>query len=196
MNILVLAPTDRERDYIKAAIKSRTDCTNSYTVAFSGIGKAASAATITKTVLESEQKFDKIAAIGFAAGSLGFKQGEIVMPRGCQYHDCDVPDGFIPELTEPFTLEGEDDVMVYTGDSFVNAVSAKEIRERMGCQKCIYDMEITSIKIAADIMGGIPVVAIKMISDVPEDGHTEHSYDHFADTHQDFSEILNRLERL
>ena len=57
-------------------------------------------------------------------------------------------------------------------------------------------MEITAIKIAADICGNIPVAVVKMISDVPEDGHTEHSYDEFADSHSDFTPILEQIEQL
>ena len=42
----------------------------------------------------------------------------------------------------------------------------------------------------------IPVVAVKYVSDVPEDGHSEHSYDAFADAHSDFTPLLLRLEDL
>jgi nucleoside phosphorylase len=42
--------------------------------------------------------------------------------------------------------------------------------------------------------GNVPLVAVKVISDVPEDGHTEFSYEEFANTWTDFSPILNRVE--
>ncbi len=196
MRILVVAPTERENKNIRAAIEVAKPTRHHYTVAFSGIGKAAAAATIAKTILSADEPFDCIAAIGFAAGALGFKQGEIVEPSRAWYHDCDVPEGFIPELTEPRKLLGKDDVTVFTGDSFVNARSVADIKRRFGIERAIYDMEIQAIVIAAEICGKLPVIAVKMISDVPEDGHTEHSYDAFADSHSDFSEILERLERL
>ena len=196
MNILIVAPTERENRNIRAAIASATALKHRYTVAFSGIGKAAAAATIAKTILESPEKFDCIAAIGFAAGTTGFHTGDIVEPSQAIYHDCDVPEGFIPELTDARALMGKDAVTVFTGDSFVNAHSIESIKQRFGTQRAIFDMEIQAIVIAAEICGNIPVVAVKMISDVPEDGDTEHSYDKFADSHSDFSAILARLEEL
>lgn len=196
MNILIVTPTERENTNMLAALGRAASTRNTYTVILSGIGKAAAAANTAAAIARAEKPFDMIAVIGFAAGTLGFRQGEIVMPDTARYHDCDIPDGFIPELTDPFTLGGKDDITVFTGDSFVNAGSVREIKARFGVERAIFDMEITAVVIAANELGGVPVVAVKMISDVPEDGHTEHSYDEFADSHSDFSEILARLEEL
>lgn len=196
MNILIVTPTERENANMLDALGRAASTRNTYTVILSGIGKAAAAANTAAAIAKAEKKFDTIAVIGFAAGTLGFRQGEIVMPNTARYHDCDIPDGFIPELTDPFALGGKDDITVFTGDSFVNAGSVHEIKKRFGTERAIFDMEITAVVIAANELGGVPVVAVKMISDVPEDGHTEHSYDEFADSHSDFSEILARLEEL
>ena len=57
-------------------------------------------------------------------------------------------------------------------------------------------MEITTIAIAVKRCFNIPVFAMKMISDVPEAGHTEQSYDEFADSHSDFSAFVEVLDRL
>lgn len=196
MNILIVTPTERENANMIAALGRAASTRNTYTVIRSGIGKAAAAANIAAAIAKAEKPFDMIAVIGFAAGTLGFRQGEIVMPDTARYHDCDIPDGFIPELTDPFALAGRDGITVFTGDSFVNAASVGTIKKRFGTERAIFDMEITAVVIAANEMGGVPVIAVKMISDVPEDGHTEHSYDAFADSHSDFSEILARLEEL
>ena len=196
MNILIVTPTERENANMLAALGRAASTRNTYTVIRSGIGKAAAAANTAAAIAKAGKTFDTIAVIGFAAGTLGFRQGEIVMPDTARYHDCDIPDGFIPELTDPFALGGKDDITVFTGDSFVNAGSVREIKARFGVERAIFDMEITAVVIAANELGGVPVVAVKMISDVPEDGHTEHSYDEFADSHSDFSEILARLEEL
>lgn len=196
MNILIVTPTERENTNMLAALGRAASTRNTYTVILSGIGKAAAAANTAAAIARAEKPFDMIAVIGFAAGTLGFRQGEIVMPDTARYHDCDIPDGFIPELTDPFALGGKDDITVFTGDSFVNAGSVREIKARFGVERAIFDMEITAVVIAANELGGVPVVAVKMISDVPEDGHTEHSYDEFADSHSDFSGILARLEEL
>ena len=194
-SILIVAPTERENRNIRLAIERKGETLkNRYTVAFSGIGKAAAAATITRYLLQSEQPYDLVAVIGYAAGTLGFKQGEVVVPNRVQYHDADIPEGFIPEVSDPRNLLGTDDVTVFTGDSFVNAKSVAEIKARFGVEKAIFDMEIGAIAIACEMCDNMPLLAVKVISDVPEDGHTELSYDEFANTWTDFSPILNRVE--
>ena len=194
-NILIVAPTERENKNIRLAIERKGEqLKNHYTVAFSGIGKAAAAATLTRHLLQTEKPYDMVAVIGYAAGTLGFKQGEIVVPNGVQYHDADIPEGFIPEITDARELLGKDDITVFTGDSFVNASSVAEIKKRFGVEKAIFDMEIGAIAIACEMAGGVPLLAVKVISDVPEDGHTEMSYEEFANTWLDFSPILNKVE--
>ena len=196
-NILIVAPTERENRNIRIAIERKgAMLKNKYTVAYSGIGKAAAAATLTRHLLQAEQPYDLVAVIGYAAGTLGFKQGEIVVPNRVQYHDADIPEGFIPEVSDPRSLVGNEDVTVFTGDSFVNARSVAEIKSRFGVERAIFDMEIGAIAIACEMCNNVPVVAVKVISDVPEDGHTELSYDEFANTWTDFSPILNKLEEL
>ena len=196
-NILIVAPTSRENKNIRIAIERKGEqLKNNYTVAYSGIGKAAAAATITRELLQAEKPYDLVAVIGYAAGSLGFKQGEIVVPNNVQYHDADIPEGFIPEITDARKLLGTEDVTVFTGDSFVNATSVAEIKSRFGVEKAIFDMEIGAIAIACEMCGNLPLLAVKVISDVPEDGHTELSYDEFANTWTDFSPILDRVEAL
>lgn len=195
-NILIVAPTERENRNIRLAIECRGEqLKNKYTVAFSGIGKAAAAATITRYLLQAEQPYDLVAVIGYAAGTLGFKQGEVVVPNRVQYHDADIPEGFIPEVSDPRNLLGTDDITVFTGDSFVNAKSVAEIKARFGVERAIFDMEIGAIAIACEMCNNMPLVAVKVISDVPEDGHTELSYDEFANTWVDFSPILDKIEK-
>ena len=196
-NILIVAPAERENRNIRLAIERKGETLkNNYTVAFSGIGKAAAAATITRYLLQAEKPYDLVAVIGYAAGTLGFKQGEVVVPNRVQYHDADIPEGFIPEVSDARKLLGTDDVTVFTGDSFVNAKSVAEIKARFGVEKAIFDMEIGAIAIACEMCDNMPLVAVKVISDVPEDGHTELSYDEFANSWTDFSPILNRIELL
>ena len=58
-------------------------------------------------------------------------------------------------------------------------------------------MEIMAVAIAVrDYAGGIPLLAVKYISDVPQNGHNEWSYDEFANSHSDFSPLLNRIEAI
>jgi nucleoside phosphorylase len=196
-NILIVAPTERENKNIRLAIERKGEqLKNHYTVAFSGIGKAAAAATITRYLLQAEQPYDLVAVIGYAAGTLGFKQGEVVVPNRVQYHDADIPEGFIPEISDARNLLGTDDITVFTGDSFVNAKSVAAIKARFGVDKALFDMEIAAICQVAELYDNIPVVAVKYVSDVPEAGHSEHSYDEFADAHSDFTELLVRIDAL
>lgn len=195
MRVLVVAPTGREYKYMRATLDAAQSTKHDYTLICSGIGKAGAAAGVATAVAKASEPFDAVAVIGFAAGSLGFKQGDVVAPNRAIYHDCDVPEGFIPELTDPYTLAGDDDIIVFTGDSFINATSATEIMERFSTSRAIFDMEIMAIAIAVrDYANAIPLVAVKYISDVPQSGHNEWSYDAFADSHSDFSPLLSRIE--
>uniref|UniRef100_UPI00405647F7 phosphorylase family protein n=1 Tax=Alistipes sp. TaxID=1872444 RepID=UPI00405647F7 len=195
-SILIVAPTERENKNIRLAIERKGEqLKNRYTVAFSGIGKAAAAATITRYLLQAKQPYDLVAVIGYAAGTLGFKQGEVVVPNRVQYHDADIPEGFIPEVSDARNLLGTDDITVFTGDSFVNARSVAEIKARFGVERAIFDMEIGAIAIACEMCDNMPLLAVKVISDVPEDGHNELSYDEFANSWIDFSPILNKIEQ-
>lgn len=195
MRILIVAPTTREYKYMRATLDAAQNTKHNYTLICSGIGKAGAAAGVATAVAKAAEPFDAIAVIGFAAGSLGFKQGDVVAPNRAIYHDCDVPEGFIPELTDPYALAGNDDITVFTGDSFINATSATEIMERFSTAHAIFDMEIMAIAIAVrDYAAGIPLLAVKYISDVPQSGHNEWSYDAFADSHSDFSPLLARIE--
>lgn len=197
MRVLVVAPTGREYKYMRATLDAAQNTKHDYTLICSGIGKAGAAAGVATAVAKAVEPFDAVAVIGFAAGSLGFKQGDVVAPNRAIYHDCDVPEGFIPELTDPYTLAGDDDIIVFTGDSFINATSATEIMERFSTARAIFDMEIMAIAIAVrDYANAIPLVAVKYISDVPQSGHNEWSYDAFADSHSDFSPLLSKIENL
>ena len=197
MNILIIAPTEREFRNISAAIDTAKSPQHRYIPVCSGIGKAAAAAAVTHAIATFEAPIDAVAVIGFAAGTLGYQQGEIVCPSVAQYHDCNVPAGFIPELTNPFKLAGgTEGVMVFTGDSFVDAEIVRDIKERFGVEHAIFDMEITAIAIAVKLCFNLPVYAMKMISDVPEAGHTEQSYDEFADSHSDFSAFIDELNKI
>mgnify|MGYP002511955775 FL=1 len=197
MRILIVAPTTREYKYMRATLDAAQNTKHDYTLICSGIGKAGAAAGVATAVAKAAEPFDAVAVIGFAAGSLGFKQGDVVAPNRAIYHDCDVPEGFIPELTDPYALAGNDDITVFTGDSFINATSATEIMERFSTAHAIFDMEIMAIAIAVrDYAAGIPLLAVKYISDVPQSGHNEWSYDAFADSHSDFSPLLSKIENL
>ena len=197
MRVLVVAPTGREYKYMRATLDATQSTKHNYTLICSGIGKAGAAAGVATAVARSSEPFDAVAVIGFAAGSLDFKQGDVVAPNMALYHDCDVPEGFIPELTDPYNLAGTDSVTVFTGDSFISATSATDIMTRFNCKSAIFDMEIMAVAIAVrDYAGAVPLLAVKFISDVPQSGHNEWSYDEFADSHSDFSPLLSKIESL
>ena len=199
MKILVCAPTSREYRAMRFALDKAQGLKHSYELREVGIGKALSSAGVARalTLAEAEGvKFDMLAVVGFAAAALGRKQGDIVMPSRAIHHDAIIPEGFCPEITDPRKLCGSDAEAVFTGDSFVNADIVREIKTRFGVECGLFDMEIAAICQVAELYDNIPVVAVKYVSDVPEAGHSEHSYDEFADAHSDFTPLLERLELL
>lgn len=196
MRILICAPTSREYRAMRYALAHATATRHTYDLVEVGIGKALSSAGLSRALATATEKYDALAVIGFAASALGRKQGDIVMPSVAIHHDAIIPEGFCPEITDPRKLLGKDAETVFTGDSFVNADIIREIKSRFGVECGLFDMEIAAITQVAELYGNIPVVAVKYVSDVPEEGHSEHSYDEFADAHSDFTPLLERLEQL
>lgn len=194
MRYLVITPTEREYRNMSRAIE-REGLSNSYTVVRSSVGKALAAANTTRAIMQADGDYDRVAVVGYAASTLGRKRGDIVAPRVARYHDCRIPGDFVPELTDPHPLLGHDDAVVWTGDSFVDAEIIAEVKERYGMKSGLFDMEATAICQAAELFD-LPVVVVKMVSDVPEEGDTEHSYDEFVNAHTDFSLFVVYLENL
>ena len=196
MRVLICAPTSREYRAMRYALDKAQSLKHSYDLVEVGIGKALSSAGVARALTLAHEKYDMLAVIGFAASALGRKQGDIVMPSRAIHHDAIIPEGFCPEITDPRILRGTDAETVFTGDSFVNADIIREIKSRFGVECGLFDMEIAAICQVAELYDNIPVVAVKYVSDVPEEGHSEHSYDEFADAHSDFTPLLLRLEDL
>ena len=194
--MLICAPTSREYRAMRYALDKADNLKHSYDLVEVGIGKALSSAGVARALTLAADKYDMLAVVGFAASALGRKQGDIVMPSRAIHHDAIIPEGFCPEITDPRMLRGTDLETVFTGDSFVNADIIREIKSRFGVECGLFDMEIAAICQVAELYDNIPVVAVKYISDVPEEGHSEHSYDEFADAHSDFTPLLNRLDLL
>lgn len=196
MRVLICAPTSREFRAMRYALDNASSLKHDYNLVEVGIGKALSAAGVSRALTLASQPYDMLAVVGFAASALGRKQGDIVMPSRAIHHDAIIPENFCPEITDPRQLRGADVETVFTGDSFVNADIVREVKARFGVECGLFDMEIAAICQVAELYDNIPVVAVKYVSDVPEAGHSEHSYDEFADAHSDFTPLLLRLEGL
>ena len=194
MRYLVITPTEREYRNMSAAVQ-REGLKNSYMVARTGVGKALSAASAALAIARANGDVDRVAIVGYAASTIGRQRGDIVAPRVARYYDCRIPGDFVPELTDPHPLLGHDDAMVLTGDSFVDGDIIRSVKEQMGVESALFDMEATAICQAAELFD-LPVVVIKMVSDVPEEGDNEFSYDAFVDSHTDFSAFVDYLEEL
>ena len=194
MRYLVITPTEREYRNMSAAVQ-REGLKNSYMVARTGVGKALSAAGAALAIARVNGDVDRVAIVGYAASTIGRQRGGIVAPRVARYYDCRIPGDFVPELTDPHPLLGHDDAMVLTGDSFVDGDIIRSVKEQMGVESALFDMEATAICQAAELFD-LPVVVIKMVSDVPEEGDNEFSYDAFVDSHTDFSAFVDYLEEL
>ena len=194
MRYLVITPTEREYRNMSAAVQ-REGLKNSYMVARTGVGKALSAAGAALAIARANGDVDRVAIVGYAASTICRQRGDIVAPRVARYYDCRIPGDFVPELTDPHPLLGHDDAMVLTGDSFVDGEIIRSVKEQMGVESALFDMEATAICQAAELFD-LPVVVIKMVSDVPEEGDNEFSYDAFVDSHTDFSAFVDYLEEL
>jgi nucleoside phosphorylase len=194
MKYLIVAPTEREYRNITSALEGRTT-ENQYIVARTGVGKALAAANTALAIARENCDVDRVAIIGYAASTLGRELGELVAPRVARYHDCRIPGDFVPELTDPHPLLGHDDAVVWTGDSFVDAEIIAEVKEKYGLKSGLFDMEATAVCQAAELFD-LPVVVVKMVSDVPEEGDNEFSYDEFVNSHSDFGVFVDYLETL
>ncbi len=192
--VLICAPTIREYRAMRVALDKASGLNNRYDLVEVGIGKALASSGVARALITNGVKYDMLAVVGFAAASLGRKQGDIVMPSRAIHHDAIIPEGFIPEITDPRALLGTDNETIFTGDSFVHADIIRDIKARYGVDCGLFDMEVAAICQVAEQHGNIPVVVVKYVSDVPEAGDSEHSYDEFADAHADFTELLERLE--
>ena len=194
MKYLIVAPTEREYSNITQALEGRT-LQNSYSVVRTGVGKALAAANTALAINRADGEVDRVAIVGYAASTIGRERGDVVAPRVARYHDCRIPGDFVPELTDPHPLLGHDDAVVWTGDSFVDGEIIAQIKERYGVKSALFDMESTAVCQVAELFD-LPVVVVKMVSDVPEQGDTEHSYDEFVDSHSDFGCFIDYLEQL
>lgn len=194
MKYLIVAPTEREYSNITQALEGRT-LQNGYSVVRTGVGKALAAANTALAINRADGEVDRVAIVGYAASTIGRERGDVVAPRVARYHDCRIPGDFVPELTDPHPLLGHDDAVVWTGDSFVDGEIIAQIKERYGVKSALFDMESTAVCQAAELFD-LPVVVVKMVSDVPEQGDTEHSYDEFVDSHSDFGCFIDYLEQL
>lgn len=194
MKYIVVAPTEREYRNITLALQER-ETKNQYTVIRSGVGKALAAANTALAIARAKGDVERIAVIGYAASTLGRKRGDVVAPRVARYHDCRIPGDFVPELTDPYPLLGHDDAVVWTGDSFVDAKIISEVKSQYAMKSGLFDMEATAVCQVAE-MFDLPIVVVKMVSDVPEEGDNEHSYDEFVDSHSDFGVFIDYLESL
>lgn len=196
MRYLVVTPTERESRNMIKALEGRSGLNNIYSVVRTGVGKALAAASTAQALVRAKGEIDRVAVIGYAASTSDRQRGDIVAPRVARYHDCRVPDGFVPELTEPYPLLGHDDAVVWTGDAFVDGDIIADIKSRFGMSSGLFDMEATAVCQAAELFGQLPVVVVKMVSDVPEAGDTEFSYDDFVNSHTDFGVFIDYLEKL
>lgn len=192
MKYLVITPTVREYHNMVAALDGK-ELQNSYSVVRCGVGKALAAANTALAIKQDD--FDRVAVVGYAASSLGRERGQIVAPRVARYHDCVIPGDFVPELTDHHPLLGHDDAVVMTGDSFVDGEIISQSMQRLNVKSALFDMEATAICQAAELFD-LPVVVVKMVSDIPQQGDTEHSYDEFVDSHSDFGLFVEYLENL
>lgn len=195
MHILIVAPTKNEYLSMKRTLDTIQHA-HHYSLIQSGVGKAAAASTTAINVFHpAAPKFDLIAVIGYAAASTSYEQGEIVIPNQACYHDADCPSEIVPELTKIYPLQGSDNCIILTGDSFVTKELADKLTEKYG-SSVLFDMEATAICQVAD-QSETPVVVIKYVSDIPQsDSQNLQTFEDFSSSKPIFPEVLAYLESL
>ena len=166
MDILVIVPTEEERkNFIKVLALKNTH--NHYRALKCGVGKI-SAAFVVQDFLSTnaDMRVDMIALIGYVGGASGFTPGEIVVPDSCTVWDADTPySAVFDELHVVYPLKGSENVTLLTGDSVVDRRTGRELERAYG-PTVIYDMEGAAVAAVAK-RERIPMIAIKVISDIP-----------------------------
>ena len=192
MNILVLAPMECEAENFRQALhKGRTR--NHYKVVCCGVGKVEAASCTALEVYNPHFNVDLVVDIGYAAGSKAFNQGDLVFPDSTMFHDVMVPEGFLDHMTKKFQLQGSDDVICLTGDSFVDAELANKLTEKYG-ENIIFDMECAAIAQVCQ-EPGVPVLQLKIISDIPQRQCLQ-DFNEFVQNNTDFTNFVRFLETI
>lgn len=190
MNILVLCPMLREYEYFMNALQSRHVLNHHYKVVNCGVGKVNAGYNAALEIANSD--YDLVTVIGYSAASQMYNQGDFIMPAYARYHDVDVPPTLVPELEEVYTLEGNDDCTILTGDSFIYKNNALSLIDKFG-KFVLFDMESTAIaQVCSDF--NVHLLVMKLISDIPTEDNNLQSFEEFVSTHTDFSRFLNALE--
>lgn len=174
------------------ALAHRTSTKHHYKVVESGVGKANAASTVALEVYGSD--IDLCVVIGYAAAGKGHKLGDVVMPCKACYHDTKIQHGIAEELTKVYDLHGSDECFVLTGDRFVDKPLADKLTSEFG-DKAVFDMEITAISQICDDVS-LPVLAVKMISDIPQFEQDEQHFIKFVEENCNFYAFLAYLELL
>lgn len=191
MEILVLCPMSREYNSFEVALDNyRKPLKNHYKTVYCGVGKVNAGYTAALEI--SGGNYDLVVVVGYAAASHLYNQGDFVMPSGARYHDADVPEGLVPELTDLYDLQGNDDCVILTGDSFIHKDSALKIMEKFG-KKVLFDMEATAVaQVCCDF--DIPLLVMKFVSDIPTEDNNLQTFEEFVNTHTDFTRFVEALE--
>lgn len=198
MKILVIAPMQSEFDNFQTALKNyraRGKTKHIYKVEKSGVGKANAASTAALYAYTTNDFIpDLVVVVGYAAGSLQFSQGDIVMPSSVEYHDVVLPSGMVEDLQRVYELEGSDSCKLLTGDSFVNKELSEKLTSVYG-EDIVFDMETAAIsQVFYDV--STPVMALKLISDIPQKEEDHMSFLEFVQSNSDFSSFVYYLESL
>lgn len=198
MDILVVAPMEMERDnFLQAVSNYYGGCRNYYRTLVCGVGKISAAMNVQNFLAtNADMRVDMIALIGYAGGGSESVPGAVVMPDVCYQWDVDVPySPWFNRMVEPHMLRGSDRVSILTGDTFVNRGWGRCLEKTYG-KNVIYDMECAAVASVAE-NENIPMVAIKIISDVPYRPwwkRKAESFDSFISKNTDFLSILELLE--
>ena len=197
MDILVVAPMEKERDNFLQALLNNKHTHNHYILVTCGVGKISAAMRVQNFLAtNADMRIDMIALVGYAGGASGFTPGDLAIPDTCTVWDADTPHlPIFDEMHKVYALKGSENVTMLTGDTFVDRKTARKLEHIYG-PNVIYDMEGAAVAAVAE-RERLPLLVMKIISDVSyhKPWKRYQSFEAFVASNKDFGRFLNILEQ-
>lgn len=197
-SILILAPMPEEANAITNALRKFNVNRIYADVIQCGIGKVNATMTTTNILAHNPKTYDHIFLIGYAAGTVEYPIGSIVIPKCGKCFDMLHPES-VDELFKPMTstynladIGINNDAICCTTDSFI---TSKEIETfKLPRNNAIYEMEASAIAKVAEAYK-IPFNVIKIISDSPNNDNGV-DFNEFVKSNTCFDKIAKIIKHL
>ena len=171
---------------------------NEYQIIYGGVGEVESASEVA-IHLFSNEKYDLVVDVGYAAAFGNIDIGSLVIPKSCRYSDVHIPESTndeLSDLTKSYDLDGSYECQIFTSNSFVDKSKVDLIKKRFNVDCGLCDMEATAIaQICYDYSQ--PFSVMKLVSDKPDsDKQEENNFGEFVKQNSDFTIFMSALEMI